>query len=116
MGQMMTLTRVYVNATLPLTAREVYQILKDVALGTRVMEKTTVPSWSEIYNALMPVVIDGWQLMLFNDCDSFDYCEYCKSPDGRVGSLETWQRCGTDLVELLSGWEREQLECLLAVL
>ncbi len=104
------------NTTSPLTAREVYQILKDVALGTRVMTRGTTQSWSGICHGLVPVEIDGWQLMLFNDRDSLDYCEYCKSPGGRVGSLDTWQRYGTDPVELLSGWERTQLECLLAVL
>ena len=31
-------------------------------------------------------------------------------------SFETWQRYGTDLVELLSGLERLQLEVLLATL
>ena len=95
------------NTTSPLTAREVYQLLKDVALGTRTMTKNCSQSWSEIYNGLMPVEIDGWQLTLFNDCNTLDYCEGCSAPDGRVGTLETWQRYGTDPVELLSGWERE---------
>lgn len=67
------------NTTSPLTAREVYQILKDVALGTRIMTRA---SWSEIYHGLMPVEIDGWRLELFNDCDTLDYCEYCRSPSG----------------------------------
>ena len=80
------------------------------------MEKTSIPSWNDIYHGLMPVKTDGWQLMLFNDCDSLDYCEHCRSPNGRVGSFETWQRYGTDPVELLSAWEREQLERLLAAL
>ena len=51
-----------------------------------------------------------WVLTLFNDYDTLDYCEYCRSPDGRVGTLELWQRDGADPVELLSAWEREQLE------
>jgi hypothetical protein len=67
----------------------------------------------EIYHGLMPIDIDGWQLKLFNDCDTLDYCEYGRSSDGRVGALETWQRYGTERVELLSGWKREQLERLL---
>ncbi|WP_442085989.1 DUF7693 family protein [Pseudomonas sp. QLc11A] len=45
-----------------------------------------------------------------------DYCEYCRSPDGRVGTLVSWQRGGADPVDLLSAWKREQLERLLAVL
>jgi hypothetical protein len=44
----MTLTPNHVTTNLPLTAREVYQILKDVALRLRVMEKTSIPSWREI--------------------------------------------------------------------
>lgn len=49
----------------------------------------------------------------FNDCDTLDYCEYCMLRDGRIGTLESWQRYGTDPVELLSVREREQLERLL---
>lgn len=108
----MTQTEIDLKTTSPLTAREVYQILKDVALGTRIMTRAIL-SWSEIYHGLMSVEIDGWQLTLFNDCDTLDYCESCMSPDGRVGTLETWQRYGTDPVDLLSGWERERLERLL---
>lgn len=104
------------NTTSPLTAREVYQILKDVALGTRIMTRTSSQSLSKIYNGLMPVEIDGWRLTLFNDGGSLDYCEECRTPDGRVGTVEDWQRYGTDPVELLSGWEREQLERLLNAL
>lgn len=104
------------NTTSPLTAREVCQVLTDVALGKRIMMRSCAQSWNEIYHGLMPVEIDGWQLTLFNDSDTLDYCEYCKSPDGRVGTLEFWQRDGVDSVELLSAWEREQLERLLAAL
>jgi hypothetical protein len=104
------------NTTSPLTAREVYQVLKDVALGTRIMTRSSSQSLSEIYNGHMPVAVDGWYLALFNDGGTFDYCEDCRTPDGRVGTVEDWQRYGTDPVELLSGWEREQLERLLNAL
>ncbi|OXR28233.1 hypothetical protein PSUM_27330 [Pseudomonas umsongensis] len=104
------------NTTSPLTAREVCQVLTDVALGKRIMMRSSIQSWGEIYHGLMSVEIDGWLLTLFNDCDTLDYCEYCRSPDGRVGTLELWQRAGNDPVELLSTWEREQLERLLAAL
>lgn len=104
------------KTTSPLTAREVCQVLKDVALGKRIMMRSTIQSWNEIYHGLIPVQIDGWQLTLFNDCDTLDYCEYCRSPDGRVGTLELWQREGVDPVDLLSASEREQLERLLAAL
>lgn len=102
------------NTTSPLTALEVSQMLTDVALGKRIMTRSSIQSWNEIYHGLMPVEIDGWLLTLFNDCDTLDYCEYCRSPDGRVAMLELWQRDGVDPVEILSVWEREQLERLLA--
>ncbi|MFS2067511.1 hypothetical protein ACEN9D_01925 [Pseudomonas sp. CT11-2] len=108
--------REILNTKAPLTAREVYQVLKDVALGTRIMRRTSNQSLCELYNDLMTVEIDGWRLTLFNDGGTLDYCEDCRSPDGRIGSLEDWQRYGTDPVELLSGWEREQLERLLNAL
>lgn len=90
--------------------------MTDVALGKRIMMRRSIQSWNEIYHGLMPVEIDGWLLTLFNDCDTLDYCESCTSPDGRVGALETWQRYGTYPVDLLSAWEREQLQRLLAAL
>ncbi|MGP0124874.1 MULTISPECIES: DUF7693 family protein [Pseudomonas] len=104
------------NTTSPLTARKVCQILTDVALGKRIMTRRSVQSWSEIYHGLMAVEIDGWRLTLLNDCDTLDYCEYCRSPDGRVGTLELWLRDGFDPVELMSSRERERLEQLLAAL
>ena len=112
----MTRTQNDLNITSPLTAREVYQVLADVVLGKRLMMRSSVQSWNEIYHGLMPVEIDGWLFTLFNDCDTLDYCEYCRSPDCRVGTLELWQREGSDPVELLSASEREQLERLLAAL
>jgi hypothetical protein len=104
------------NTTSPLTAREVCQVLMDVPLGKRIMTRSSIHSWNEIYHGLMLVEIDGWQLTLFNDCDTLDYCEYCRSPDGRVGTLELWLRDGVDPVELMSSRERERLEQLLAAL
>jgi hypothetical protein len=102
--------------TYPITAHEVCLVLKDVALGKRIMMRCSIQSWNEIYHGLMPAEIDGWQLTLFNDCDTLDCFEYCRAPDGRVGTLETWQRYGTDPVDLLSGWEQEELEHLLNAL
>lgn len=112
----MTRTQNDLNTTSPLPANEVSQVLTDVALGKRIMMRSAIQSWNEIYHGLMPVEIDGWQLTLFNDCDTLDYCEYCRSPDGRVGTLELWLRDGFDPVELMSSRERERLEQLLAAL
>lgn len=112
----MTRAQNALNITSPLTAREVYQVLAEVALGKRIMMRISIQSWNQIYHGLMPIEIEGWRLTLFNDCDTLDYCEYCRSPDGRVGTLELWQRDGADPVEMLEASEREQLERLLAAL
>lgn len=80
------------------------------------MTRTSSHSLNEIHNGHIPVAVDGWYLTLFNDGGTLDFCEDCKSPDGRVGTIETWQRYGTDPAELLSCWEREQLERLLNAL
>jgi hypothetical protein len=79
-------------------------------------DSTSIQFWSEIYHGLTPLEIHGWLLVLFSDFGTVDYCKYCRSPDGRVGTLELWQRDGADPIELMSAWEREQLERLLATL
>uniref|UniRef100_UPI003BB62839 DUF7693 family protein n=1 Tax=Pseudomonas mohnii TaxID=395600 RepID=UPI003BB62839 len=53
--------------TSPLTAHEVYLVLTGVALGKRIMMRSTIQSWNEIYHGLIPVEIDGWRLTIFND-------------------------------------------------
>ncbi|MEB3841180.1 DUF7693 family protein [Pseudomonas guariconensis] len=97
----------------PLTARETYQVLRDIALGVRTMRRLGARSWSEIYCGQMTVETDGWVLTLYNDCDTLDYCDSCYSPDGRAYVFDSTQQYGTDPVELLSTWELGQLEKLL---
>ncbi len=41
-------------------------------LAKRIMMRSSMHSWNEIYHGLMSVEIDGWQLKLFNDCDTRD--------------------------------------------
>ena len=102
----------------PLTAREAYQILRDIALGVRRMRRLGQPSWAEIYCGLMTVEADGWVLTFYNDCDTLDYCDYCDScysTEGRAYIFDSLQSYSTDPVELLSTWEHAQLEKLLVV-
>jgi hypothetical protein len=69
----MTRAKNALNTTSPLTAREVCQVLTGVAIGKRIMMRSTIQSWNEVYHGLMPVEIDGWQLTLFNDFDTLAY-------------------------------------------
>lgn len=100
----------------PLTAREAYQVMRDIALGVRNMRRLGTHSWTEIYTGLMAVEVDGWVITFYNDCDTLDYCDSCYCPDGRAYRFDSFQRFGTDPVELLSTWEHAQLEKLLSAL
>lgn len=54
----------------PLTSREVYLVLRDVAQGTRRMNRARNQSRNESYHGVTPVKIDGWHLTPFNDYDT----------------------------------------------
>lgn len=96
-----------------LDAREVYQLLKDVALGIRKMTNAGETCWNQVYSGNATFNVDGWKVTLYNDCGELDYCDECVSPNGRVGTFETWSRFGTDPIQLLSQWERGQIEARL---
>jgi len=98
-----------VNTSLALTAREVYQLLKDVALGTRTLYRLQAPTGSNSVH----VAIDDYTLTLQIDHHRIIHCADCHSSDGRFATLDDWPRLGTDPVELLSAWERRQLEHLM---
>ncbi|KIY41271.1 hypothetical protein TZ03_07985 [Pseudomonas sp. 10-1B] len=63
---------------------------------------------------LVDIVINGWRLTLALDNESLAHCVHCQSADGEQSGLEDWQRYGSNPVDLLSLWERTQLERLLA--
>ncbi len=87
-----------------LKAREVYQQLRDAALGLRPLRRLNPQQ----------VDIEGWHLSLDFDGLHLHHCTHCQTPDGRQWSLEASQRFGTDPVSLLSTWELVQVERLLA--
>lgn len=93
----------------PLLPREVYQQLRDAAMGVRALRRLD----QHQANEQVWVDIEGWQLLLDFEGNRLHHCEHCKHPDGRQGSLDTWQRYGTDPVSLLSTWEMAQIERLL---
>lgn len=96
-----------------LSAREVYQLLKDIALGVRLMRRGTEQGWSQDHRGDVELAVDGWRLTLYNEFGHLDHCSACTSADGRQGAPEAWARFGTDPTQLLSQWERSQLEALL---
>lgn len=94
-----------------LTAREVYQVLREVVLGRRHMTKVGVQTWDEVYACHFVVDIEGWRITIYNDCDELDYCEQAVSPEGQRWDLGSRDR--TDPIALLSTWENQRLERML---
>ncbi|WP_419711037.1 DUF7693 family protein [Pseudomonas sp. NFX224] len=90
----------------PLTAREVYQQLRDAALGLRPLKRL------EDQSGPLQVDIEHWRFSLDVDGTHLRHCLHCQSPDGR--EFNGGQRFGTDPVSLLSTWELAQIERLLA--
>lgn len=92
-----------------LSAREVCQRLRDVALGVLSFKVCPAPADA----GLIAVDIEGWRLLLDVEGGRLHHCEFARSDDGQEGALESWQRYGTDPVSLLSTWELAQIERLL---
>ncbi|MFU2327875.1 hypothetical protein [Pseudomonas sp. NFX98] len=90
----------------PLTAREVYQQLRDAALDLRPFKRL------EDQSGTVQVDIEYWRFSLDVDGTHLHHCLHCQSPDGR--EFNGGQRFGTDPVSLLSTWELAQIERLLA--
>lgn len=100
----------------PLTARETCQVLKDIALGVRPMRRSGDQARADRYCGPMTVESDGWMITFYLQGNTLDYCHSCISPDGQAYRFDSLQRYGTHPVELLSTWERSQLERLLLAL
>jgi hypothetical protein len=91
-----------------LHARDVYQVLKDAAMGTLTLRKL-----GENMPGQIQVDIGGWSLTLITEGSNLSHCQGCEAPDGRRASQDNWPRYGTDPVKLLSLWEHQQLQQLL---
>ena len=91
-------------------------MLRDIALETRTMRQMVTQPPAQQDSHLVTVEVDGWVLELRSASGSLAHCSACQSPDGRSGSDQTWQRYGTDPVQLLSTWELEQVSRLLNAL
>ena len=71
---------------------EVVDILRKVAKG-EVVPRLKYPknSWEEVYAGSVIYLLGGFEISIFNDCDSFDYIEYIMSVDGnRRGEFLDW--------------------------
>ncbi|MCD5992803.1 hypothetical protein KDX38_05585 [Pseudomonas sp. CDFA 602] len=98
----------YVKQPSALSAREVYQQLRDAAMGTRSLRPVDDPAASD---GQRQVDIEGWRITLEMTDNQLGHCRHCRSPEGREGSFDSWLR--TDPFSLLSAWEQAQIEQLL---
>ncbi len=92
-----------------LNTRGIYQCLRNAALGVHPLEVEARHDGGRV-----DVIIEGWQLTLALDAEGLAHCVHCRAPDGEQAGLEDWQRYGSNPTDLLSLWERTQLERLLA--
>ena len=97
----------------PLTARETCQVLKDIALGVRPMHRVGDQSQADRYCGPITVESDDWVITFYIQDNTLDYCHSCVGPEGQAYRFDSLQRYGTHPVELLSTWERSQLQRLL---
>ncbi|MEH6564861.1 MAG: hypothetical protein V7756_06020 [Halopseudomonas sp.] len=93
--------------------REVYQLLRNVALGLLHLERTAEGSWTQVHTGSVRVQIEGHLVWLVKESGSLDHCLACQMSDGRRADQSAWAQPGTDPLELLSVWERAQLMAIL---
>ncbi|MEL0168087.1 MAG: hypothetical protein VW877_08155 [Pseudomonadaceae bacterium] len=98
----------HTSSTAP-TAREVYQLFRDVALQQSTLTLDRGPRWVEVETGVVRVCIDAHRVALFKDAGELHHCLGCELDDGRFVGQEVWNSPGTDPLELLSVWERAQL-------
>jgi len=91
-----------------MNTRAVYQCLRDAALGIHAL---SIEGRHE--QGLVDIAINDWQLTLAVDSEGLAQCVHCTAPHGEQAGLEDWQRYGSNPCDLLSLWERTQLETLL---
>lgn len=91
------------------SARDVYQLFRDVALEQKALRPGAGASWSETDTGAVHVCIDAHRIALFKEAGELQHCLGCVLEDGRRAGQEAWISPGTDPLELLSVWERSQL-------
>jgi hypothetical protein len=96
-------------ANTALTAREVYQLFRDVAMQQSTLTLDRGPRWSEVETDVVRVCIDGHRVALFKEAGELHHCLGCVLEDGRYAGQDAWSSPGTEPLELLSVWERSQL-------
>jgi hypothetical protein len=70
---------------------EIANILRRVASGESKPQLINPShSWGETYAGNVGFLVEGWKIVVFNDCDSWDYIDSVVSPDGRTWDYSQW--------------------------
>lgn len=70
---------------------EVLDLLRAVGKGECIPHlKDPALTWKAVYAGEVAYAVGGWQVSVFNDCDSWDYIDSVEAPDGRTGEYEDW--------------------------
>lgn len=71
-------------------------------------------TWRAVYNGDVPLIVDDYALIIFNDCGKLDYVDSITSYDGkRAGDFAQWD---TNPVDLLTVTERALLTGVLEII
>ena len=95
-----------------ITAEEVVVLLRRVISGELKIVAVGA-SWDDIYAGNVRVRIDGYKLVIFNDCNQLDYVDSITAADGRHGDSDHWFLSNTEPVDLMTDEEGTELERLL---
>jgi hypothetical protein len=55
-----------------LTVQDVCQVLRDIILERRTVRRACAQSWDEVFSGLFQIEVEGWRLVIFNDCGELD--------------------------------------------
>lgn len=70
---------------------EVMTLLRKVGDGLAVPKlKYPESTWVDVYAGNVFYLVNGWEVVVFNDCDDWDYIDSVIHPDGRKGEYEDW--------------------------
>lgn len=69
--------------------KEAVNILRRIGRG-KVKVVLDGADWHSVHAGNVCFKVEGWEIVIFNDCDSFDYMDHMIAPDGRSMEFEDW--------------------------
>lgn len=107
-----------------LPAEDVRQQMRKALRGeVQVTIKPGTDTWDDTYAGNVEFLFGDWEIMVFNDCDSFDYVDSATASDGRAGAYESWAQEELPATSPYygmsnnpdAGWSDEEIRALVAL-